>query len=100
MRVASLSLEDFRSYERRDCLFVPGVTAFVGPNGAGKTNLLEAVHLVARGESSRAGDDAEMVRWGASFARIVVEACYRRDERAGLEVARFAAQVASRTRPG
>jgi len=99
VRVASLSLEDFRSYEREDCLFVPGVTAFVGPNGAGKTNLLEAVHLVARGESSRAGDDAEMVRWGASFARVVVEACHGKDERARLEVTLFAPEVAARKRP-
>ena len=58
MRVAAIALEDFRSYEERTIDLAPGVTAFVGPNGAGKTNILEAVHLIARGESSRAGDDA------------------------------------------
>ena len=65
MRVAAIGLQDFRSYEDRNVDLEPGVTAFVGPNGAGKTNILEAIHLVARGESSRAGDDVEMIRWGA-----------------------------------
>lgn len=69
MRVTQLTLEDFRSYDRADVALDPGVTAFVGPNGAGKTNLLEAIHLLARGDSPRAGDDIEMVRWGASVAR-------------------------------
>jgi len=99
VHVASLLLEDFRSYERRQVLFAPGITAFVGPNGAGKTNILEAIHLVARGESSRAGDDAEMVRWGASFARVIVDACLGKDERARLEVTLFAPEVAARRRP-
>jgi DNA replication and repair protein RecF len=84
MRVAAIALEDFRSYEDRRIDLAPGVTAFVGPNGAGKTNILEAVHLVARGESSRAGDDAEMIRWGAPLARVTVDAC-RTDDRARLE---------------
>ena len=60
MRVARVALEDFRCYEDRRLEIAPGVTAFVGPNGAGKTNILEAVHLVARGDSSRAGGDTGM----------------------------------------
>jgi DNA replication and repair protein RecF len=98
MRVAAIGLEDFRSYEDRKIDVAPGVTAFVGPNGAGKTNILEAVHLVARGESSRAGDDTEMIRWGASVARAAVDAC-RGDERTRLEVTLFAPAVDARRRP-
>ena len=74
MRVRRLVLEDFRSYDRADVAVAPEVTVFVGPNGAGKTNLLEALHLVARGDSPRAGDDTEMVRWGATVGRRAVEA--------------------------
>jgi len=99
VRVTSLSLEDFRSYERRECAFAPGITAFVGPNGAGKTNLLEAVHLIARGESSRAGDDAEMVRWGASLAKVAVDVCLGANERSRLEVMLFAPELSVRRRP-
>jgi DNA replication and repair protein RecF len=70
MQIHHLVLEDFRSYDRADLDLAPGVTAFVGPNGAGKTNLLEAIHMLARGDSPRARDDTEMVRWGATMARI------------------------------
>ena len=70
MRVTRLVLEDFRSYDRADLALQPGITAFVGPNGAGKTNLLEAVHVLARGDSPRARDETEMVRWGATMARV------------------------------
>src|SRR5439155_1436626 len=98
LRVAAIKLEDFRSYADRTVDVAAGVTAFVGPNGAGKTNILEAVHLVARGESSRAGDDAEMIRWGAPLARVAVDAC-RADDRARLEVTLFAPAVDVRRRP-
>src|SRR5439155_1517913 len=53
MRVGRLGLEDFRSYAEVDLALARGTTAFVGANGAGKTNLLEAIHLAARGESPR-----------------------------------------------
>src|SRR5260370_36468473 len=70
MRVARLLIEDFRSYARVERAIAPGVTALVGRNGAGKTNVLEAVHLIARGDSPRARDDAELGRWGANTARV------------------------------
>ena len=54
MRVTELALEDFRSYERIRLEIDAGITAFVGQNGRGKTNLLEAIHLLARGDSPRA----------------------------------------------
>ena len=79
MRVTELTLEDFRSYERVRLELDPGITAFIGPNGRGKTNLLEAIHLLARGDSPRARDDQELVRWGAVLARAsaTVERAYR-----------------------
>jgi DNA replication and repair protein RecF len=70
MRVSTVLLEDFRSYARAELTVAPGVTALIGRNGAGKTNVLEGIHLVARGDSPRARDDAELVRWGANTARV------------------------------
>lgn len=91
-------LEDFRSYDHSDITVASGLTAFVGPNGAGKTNLLEAVHLVARGDSPRARDDTEMVRWGASMARVVAEVVHD-DECARIETLLFAPAPGERRRP-
>ena len=98
MRVACLDLEDFRGYARARFDLSPGVTAFVGPNGAGKTNLLEAVHLVARGDSARASEDGEMIRWGAPLARVVVSAASGEESRR-LEVTLFAPAAEVRRRP-
>lgn len=98
MFVRRLVLEDFRGYDRADVAIAPGLTAFVGPNGVGKTNLLEAVHLLARGDSPRARDDAEMVRWGAEMARAVAEVV-RDDEPARVETLLFARGAGERRRP-
>ncbi|MBI2324602.1 MAG: DNA replication/repair protein RecF [Chloroflexi bacterium] len=98
MRVHRLLLDDFRSYDRADIALSPGFTAFVGPNGAGKTNLLEAIHVLARGESPRAHDDAEMVRWGATMARAAAE-CVRDDRLARIETLLFSPVQGERRRP-
>ena len=101
MNIRQLVLEDFRSYDRADLPIAPGITAFVGPNGAGKTNILEAVHLLARGDSPRARDDAEMVRWGASMARASahVEAIGADDSERRVEAMLFAPVAGERRRP-
>lgn len=101
MRVTELALEDFRSYERIRLELGPGVTAFVGPNGRGKTNLLEAVHLLARGDSPRARDDQEMVRWGAVLARAsaTVEREHPPADQKRVEVLLFAPPPGERRRP-
>lgn len=98
MHIRRLLLEDFRSYDRADIALGAGLTAFVGPNGAGKTNILEVVHVLARGDSPRAGDDAEMVRWGAAMARAVAEAV-RDDETTRVETLLFAPVAGERRRP-
>ena len=98
MRVSRLLLEDFRSYARAERALAPGVTALVGRNGAGKTNVLEAVHLIARGDSPRAHDDAELVRWGANTARISAHV-ERVDDARSVDVLLFSPPEGERRRP-
>src|SRR5258708_21562100 len=98
MRVARLLIEDFRSYARVERAIAPGVTALVGRNGAGKTNVLEAVHLIARGDSPRARDDAELVRWGANTARVSARV-ERVDDARSVDVVLFAPPEGERRRP-
>jgi DNA replication and repair protein RecF len=98
VRVSKLALEDFRSYARVDLLLSHGAIAFIGPNGAGKTNLLEAIHLIARGDSPRAHDDTEMVRWGATTARVGTEVDRAEDHRR-IETLLFAPPEGERRRP-
>lgn len=81
MRVRHVVLEDFRSYPSLDLALGEGATVFVGPNGAGKTNLLEALVLLAHGSSPRATEDSDLVRWGASGARVRADVARAEGER-------------------
>lgn len=98
MRVTDLVLEDFRSYAEVALVFGDGTTAFIGSNGAGKTNLLEAIHLAARGDSPRARDDTDLVRWGATAARVRVEVGRAEGDRR-VEVVLFSPPPGERRRP-
>ena len=61
MRLKTLRLQNFRSYQSAALTAPEGVTVIVGENGTGKTNLLEAIHLCCLGRSHRTGDDADMI---------------------------------------
>ncbi len=60
--LASLTLTDFRSYERAHVEIGGRAVWLVGPNGAGKTNLLEAVSLLTPGRGLRGSSLAEVGR--------------------------------------
>lgn len=92
MHVTTLSLRDFRTYDRLDLALEPGTTLFYGPNAAGKTTILEALFYLATTRSPRAGADRELVRWDAQgdigtppFARLVCDV-RRSDGKIRLEV--------------
>jgi DNA replication and repair protein RecF len=73
MELTRLALSDFRSYAAAELRPEPGLTLVSAPNGTGKTNLLEAIHVAITGRSHRATLDADLVRHGADFARVVLE---------------------------
>jgi DNA replication and repair protein RecF len=97
VRIHRVLLEDFRSYDRIELELPAAICAFVGANGAGKTNLLEAVYLLATGDSPRAGEDADLVRWGADVARAGVEVD-RAGEHRRVETLLFAPRAGERRR--
>ena len=70
MFVTRLTLVDFRSYERVDLGFSPGVNVFVGRNGQGKTNLVEAIEYLGTLRSHRVASDAPLIRMGAGQAVV------------------------------
>src|SRR5437660_8594886 len=74
MRIISLALRDFRSYEDARITLGEGLTVIFGPNGAGKTNLLEAIYFGCTGRSCRTTNERELVRFSASTTRVVVDA--------------------------
>src|SRR3989344_5275837 len=70
MYLTGLSLQSFRNYSSRVFKFSPRITLILAPNATGKSNLLEAIHLLATGESFRAGKIDDVIQVGAEFGRI------------------------------
>lgn len=68
MRVAHLSLRDFRNYRVAELELHAGPNLIVGRNGQGKTNLVEAIGYFSTLRSHRVTGDAALIRSGAEFA--------------------------------
>ena len=62
MRVAHLSLGDFRNYAAAELALHAGPNLIVGKNGQGKTNLVEAISYFATLRSHRVSSDSAMIR--------------------------------------
>lgn len=67
--IQSIRLQHFRSYRDDSFEFSPGVNIIVGPNASGKTNLLEALLVIARGNSYRA-HDTDLIMHSEAWARL------------------------------
>ena len=70
VHLQSLTLENFRCYERTELEFRPGLNVVLGPNASGKTTILEAVYLLATTTSPRSGPSKAMVRHGETWGRV------------------------------
>ena len=86
MKITRAQLTDFRSYEACELTPCEGVNVLLGDNGQGKTNVLEALYLCCTGRSHRTRQDRDLIRWGADFACVSVEAM-RRDGSHQVEIA-------------
>jgi len=71
--VTRLAARDFRNYELLELSLPAGLAVVYGPNGAGKSNLLEALYFGCTGRSARTSNERELVRRGASVARVEVD---------------------------
>lgn len=69
MKIRKIQLHNFRSYVEREFEFSDSITIITGLNGVGKTNLLEAVHVLATGESFRDSDEI-LVRYDESWWKV------------------------------
>lgn len=70
MFLYKLLLQDFRLFSQQLVEFKQQVSLIVAPNAAGKTAVLEAIYLLASGQSYRAGKVEEMVGFAQELARV------------------------------
>ena len=80
MHLSRLSLYNFRNYKQLELAFQPGLFVFYGDNAQGKTNLLEAVSMLATGNSFHASSDREVVNWLADEQVARVDGVAKRRE--------------------
>ncbi len=62
MYIFDLQIANFRNYGHVGLKLDRGLNLFVGENAQGKSNLLEAIYLLSTLRSSRASNDADLVR--------------------------------------
>lgn len=72
MKIKSLTLRNFRSYEELKLDLSPGINLLTGENAQGKTNILEAVFYTALARSHRTSDDRDMVKNGSREASVTI----------------------------
>lgn len=70
MQIKKIYLQGFRNYKDKSFDFGSDTTVMVGPNAVGKTNILEAINLLATGESFRARKIDEMVGWDHEVGHV------------------------------
>lgn len=74
LRITDISFRDFRSYESFHLGGIGPLTVLVGPNAIGKTNVVEGIQLLTAQSSFRHPTGVQLVREGASLARLSAEA--------------------------
>lgn len=70
LTVSHISFDDFRSYESFDLDGIGPLTVIVGPNAVGKTNIVEGIQLLTSHASFRHPAVGDLVRTGATRARL------------------------------
>jgi DNA replication and repair protein RecF len=91
MYIRSLSLRQFRTFNRLELDLPPGPVLLLGANAQGKTSLLESIAYMAMGQSPLTNIDQQLIHWNAvdadmPFAYLRAE-IVRQDKTESLEIA-------------
>jgi DNA replication and repair protein RecF len=70
MILESLSIRDFRNLSAIQMQMHPRCNVFVGANGQGKTSVLEAIHLLTRGQSFRTRVTSPLIKFHSKSLAI------------------------------
>ncbi len=69
MKINSISLRNFRNYEKEVINLSPQSNILIGPNAAGKTNILESVYVMSFSKSYKAKDE-DLIKHRQDFFKV------------------------------
>lgn len=84
MQLTKLSLINFRNHIHLNLDFFQNQVVIIGSNGAGKTNIIEAIYILATGDTFRDAKAEEMVAFEAEVGHIggkLLETNYKQDSK-------------------
>lgn len=93
MQLQRLRVRDFRCLPQVGMQPAPGLNAITGDNASGKTSLLEAIHLLGRGQTFTGVAADRLVRAGASAFTVVGDLVDSRGNSHRIGVGRQAAET-------
>lgn len=70
LRLQSIELREFRSYDHLLLTDFGDSTLIVGHNAVGKTNIIEAIQMMTALRSFRSHKTSEMIKWGSNTGSI------------------------------
>ena len=70
MIISGIALQNFRLHKNYFLKFTQKTTVVIGANAIGKTSIIEAVNLIATGNSFRAGKIDEMILFDEELSRV------------------------------
>lgn len=70
--ISSLSLNNFRSYNKINLNLSKNINVFIGDNAQGKTNLLEAIYYISNIRSHRTRNDKDLININQDYSRIIL----------------------------
>lgn len=73
MKIKTLSLTNYRNYNKQTFSLCEGLNVFVGKNAQGKTNALEAIYFCAIGKSLRTQKDKDLIGFDKEQGKITLE---------------------------
>jgi DNA replication and repair protein RecF len=88
MKLNRLVLENFRNHQTLKFVFDQPTTIFIGPNAVGKTNILEAIYLLAHGDSFKADLIEEMIHFKGEYGRVSGQVAGGEEEDLGVLLTR------------
>lgn len=72
MKINSITLRNFRNYDKETINFSPQSNILIGPNASGKTNILESVYVMSFSKSYKAKDE-DLIKHRQDFFKVTVD---------------------------